>query len=736
MTTNEQLDNIMRLCRVSMCPPVISTDTSYLEENSTSFNWSNTHFVIEFGSEQTQILVTPGQHISIDDPIAYMRGIVVKSQINGTITERTNRYVIGNYDTDSSTSNVDFDEDTLNTKTDFDEINDILKENLYTSSFIKGYILRFRFADIAVHSSIHGNKDTEDIVEDYIDDADDINEDYEGDIKRICKKSNVQTYCENNNLLGLKTQIDNARTTAFNRIISQYRNIASYGYTKGKVSDYMLYDMYMDYITSEDFLYDDENPYVVELFYNINNFLKVRSKLELNSSNIEGLVSNFNKLCNQTIGTYWKSSNRNYYSTIKEIFQYDFFTDDENDLIQASINDEKRVTLYSKVLDYLKNLTHYNAPASAEEKYRNIDTQTLLTMGEIEESSSEKANRELLDKLKKISLHFVNLRKIEVGSSSTDYYGKYISQEDLDDTFTIKNTLETLLVDIGDYSSDTSDPQFLAYDETLKKYLGALRDLTNNESMILRELSDRAVEWYMQNHQAVDSGSIFDRFRQVSWPSPTTIRKDDIPHDFFYIEEPKTNEEQILGDSSEGGYEFTEESVKTKYGIDSYMYWLRYFTIATLVNCMLPMYWSTGVPPPTGPIMLPIIFVPIVVIPGRVITVIGLGICGICPLPMIYFVNVGDVPACIIPAINLAVDTLKKLSSLIVSAGMSPMKSIVLGLVKENDDAINRINNQIDQIEKDCYNLSAGVETDMETIRSLRKRKKLDPTSNKRKNEA
>ena len=43
---------------------------------------------------------------------------------------------------------------------------------------------------------------------------------------------------------------------------------------------------------------------------------------------------------------------------------------------------------------------------------------------------------------------------------------------------------------------------------------------------------------------------------------------------------------------------------------------------------------------------------------------------------------------------------------------------------------------QIEQIDRDCYNLSVGVASDMETIRALRKKMKLDPTSNKRKNEA
>ena len=64
MSPTEQLDNIIKLCKVSMCPPAINTDTSYLDENTACFNGDSTHFVVEFGSNQTEILVSPGQHIS------------------------------------------------------------------------------------------------------------------------------------------------------------------------------------------------------------------------------------------------------------------------------------------------------------------------------------------------------------------------------------------------------------------------------------------------------------------------------------------------------------------------------------------------------------------------------------------------------------------------------------------------------------------------------------------------
>jgi hypothetical protein len=146
------------------------------------------------------------------------------------------------------------------------------------------------------------------------------------------------------------------------------------------------------------------------------------------------------------------------------------------------------------------------------------------------------------------------------------------------------------------------------------------------------------------------------------------------------------------------------------------------------------MYWSTGIIPPTGPIPLPIIFIPIVVIPGRVIVVIGLGICGCCPLPMIYFVNVADFPGCIIPPVNMVIDSMKQLTGKVMSAGVEPIKGIIKGLIKANDAKINDINDQISQLDMDLHNISAGIETDKETQRALQKRSGQDSTTHKRKN--
>lgn len=628
------------------------------------------------------------------------------------------------------------------TQEQMDKINDILKENKNVNEFILDFILRFRFPNFAINTiddkgvgALLTYKATENIAKSYKKDADKMIDKYKKNVRNINEKQ-AKTYCENDDLLGLKAALDNEKKSLFDKILNQYRNIDSYGYTSGKISDFMLYDLYMDYITDDEiFYYDDDNPYVVELFYNINNFIRMRSRIELNCSNIDGLLSKFKKLCDKRLKQFFTGKDKDYYGNLKERFKYDFYTDDEEELIESTIDGKKRVTLYSKVLDYLKVLTKYQKPQSASEKYAGMDAESVIN-SEDKQSDSEKKNEELLKDLKKIAITFVNLRKIEVDNSNYSYFSEYISKDDLNDVFTLRDILAVQLVDIKEYSTYTADPKLLASSGILKKYLGALRGITQNEAKILKDLSDKAINWYLTNGVKVDDGTIFDEFKEINWSSPSTIFRNDEGHDFFFLvdEDEKTGEngEDPKKDNTDG-YQYGEDSIKTKYGINSLPYWLKYCTVATLVNCMLPMYWPTGFIAAGAPVKLPIIFIPFVVLSGRVITVIGLGLCGICPMPMVLFMNVGDVPGFIIPTMNIAVDMLKKLAEMSLNLGMDGVKQIVVGLIKAMDMKINDISDRIQQIDIDIHNMNAGIEVDKSALRDLKKSIGKNPTTTAKK---
>lgn len=640
------------------------------------------------------------------------------------------------------------------TQQDVEQITKLLKDNSNCVLFIKDFILRFRFADLASHtkatpSYIKGKAKldtTEKIVDSYSKDAEKIIEDYETEVKRICDKDHVKAYCENDQLLLLKEELDNAKKTAFDKILHQYNNIDAYNYTNGVASDFMLYTFYFTYITSDEFVYDKENPYIVELFDKLTRYINVRSKIELNKTNIEGLIIEFNKMCDNSIKRYWSKTKKDYYSEIKEIFQYDFYSNDDTQLIEAKINDDGRITLYSKVLDYLKALTKYVEPISAEEKYANLDTDTILNMGSTSETEEEKQNSEKLKQIKRIALMFTALKRIE-SDTDTSYFSEYIDDENLKNTFTIKNKLETYGLTIDSIATATTYTTS-AERSTIKIYTNTLENVTRREAKELRELSDKAINWYIENNSKIDDGSAFECFNEVDWSGSSLVMKNDEAHDFFFIEEKTSPSEEmkkamdeakglIPKNKGEGvfkDYEYTEDSLFTQYEITSYRYWLRYCTMATLVNCMLPMYWPTGILILGAPMPLPIIFIPIIVISGRVILVIGIGLCGICPMPMFLLMNVSDIPGFFIPILNTVVDMLKDLSAMTMKLADKSAKTMIAQLIKKEDDNINKLNEEISEIQRNIENLRNGVGEDAEALRSLRKKNGEDTTSKGKKN--
>jgi hypothetical protein len=645
-------------------------------------------------------------------------------------------------------------------KKDFEELNDLLKENSYTTSFIKDYMLRFRMADIAnnaieytAYGSVESYNTTSRICELYNVSADNIIDRYNDDMRHIGEADNVRTYCENDNLMGLKKEIDQTKKRYFDQILYQYNHVDEWGYNSGRIADMMIYDEYLNYITDEDFYYDDENPYVVELFYHITTFMQVRSRLEYNGSNIAGLISSFNSLCDDVIRKYWDDHLYDYYGRMRQIFTFDFYQDNDKDFIEAHIYDKKRVTLYSKVLKYLENLCNYTKPLSAEEKYKDADMDSIINNGQIPDTEEEANMKDLYSKLKKIAIFFVQLRKVE-SDVDPGYFKQFVGEDSYNDVFTLQqqlgnmdvrdyivryNNSQTNILPGGEAAAASARESYLAWE---RKYIDPFKRLVQTEAKILRDLADRAINFYLNNDDKINNGEIFNKFQECKWSSKSTVFKDNIKHDFYYIEEPKTVTEQLESPEMNGGsseksdddYDYSEDSLRTMHGVTDYEYWVKYCGIATIVNCMLPMYWPTGLVITGVPIPMPIIYIPFVVINGRVTVVIGLGICGICPLPMLLFVNLGDMPGSLIPAINIAVDTLQALAAMIPSLSIKPIKATIRSMIEAQDKKINDYRQQKDDLKITINNLKSAVKTDKETLRNLRKRRKEDPTTNTKQN--
>jgi hypothetical protein len=383
-----------------------------------------------------------------------------------------------------------------------------------------------------------------------------------------------------------------------------------------------------------------------------------------------------------------------------------------------------------------------------------MDVNSIINNAQIQDTASEKAMKQLYNNLKKIAIFFVQLRKIE-SEIDPKYFEQFASTDDYNDIFTLKEQLgsqniKEYILSYNNICVSGGDPKVIAsaqsaYNAFESKYLDPFKKMVQSEAKILRKLADKAISFYLDKDPKINSGEIFDQFQEADWSGKSTVFKDNEPHDFFYISEPTTTTEKMNApymngtppsNIDENGYQFGEDTLRTQFGITDFEYWVKYCGIATIVNCMLPMYWPTGLVITGVPIPLPIIYIPFVVIKGRVTVVIGLGICGICPLPMLLFVNFGDIPGSLIPALNIAVDTIKAMVSMIPSISVKPIKETIKQMIEAQDKKINDLKKKKSEIKMNIQNLQAGVQTDKETLRNLKKKRKDNPTTNTKKKQS
>jgi hypothetical protein len=82
----------------------------------------------------------------------------------------------------------------------------------------------------------------------------------------------------------------------------------------------------------------------------------------------------------------------------------------------------------------------------------------------------------------------------------------------------------------------------------------------------------------------------------------------------------------------------------TAYDHGSIIYWLKYCAFATLASVANPgRGWATGIPPPVGPITLPVVYIPFKSFMTKWgFIVVGLTICGTYPFPWVLFGNLSS----------------------------------------------------------------------------------------------
>lgn len=750
VTDDPDINKLIELCKVSMCETEDPTDTS---DWFNIFDYPDT-IIIEFDKRLNfTISVSLNQIVNLNNVIAYIKGIPVKARSKFIVTEIGKTYIIGNYITDSdqdkilssfSTSESDRSiiandvQSIINEKikeysdNEYDKIIQKYQKYTYTKDFIRDYISFYRFPELAQFTREHaaGNSaavSSDKFIELYEDTAQKILDDYYNDVKKTCKKKNLKKYAKKGKIATLKSILDKKSDDCVSKILNLYTsNPGNMKYCSlGRITDYMLYSHYAEFLYSDKFEYDESNPYIKELSDKITDFLAVRNRIELNKDNLGALIESFNEICRSTIDVYWPFEDKDYYTKLSELFKYDNYTD--TDVITEGTAADS-ISLYKRVLNYLKSITKFTRTEDYTIDLDNADDFNKL-LEEQDKQEDKKVNKEEIRferNLKKIAYRFSGLRKIELSLTNTEI-SEYVNDNIVQD-------FEKLRLQLGDSIYEYSDSvQYQVMDKLyqaqsiLGPYIQMLKQITANEADELRKIYESALSFYLTNKESVDSCEDIFKLGEVNWPISSVIYRNNNPCDYYLF----SNDSEICPGSMDDLYEAEnilenlpettgnelydmQSSPVTKYGINTILYWLKYCGIATLVNTMIPLYWATGLNI-GAPIMLPIIYLPIIPICiGPLVIVIGIGLCGICPLPMILFVNTGTDKASILIPINLAVEEIKKLVQKIPAMQKPAIQGIVNPLINSLD---NEINSAIQDIEKINYQIDEvkSLETDINT---------------------
>ena len=759
-------------CKITMCPPEEQTDTNSLFNNSSIIASSPTNVIVEF-DKNIKNLVTyfqEGQHIRIDDVIARVDKVPVKSKIDCNVREVHPTYFLAEYYNSFSKepiSDVSIFESDYNTyiseliskklKEDspLEKIVEQYQHASYVYSFIKDYMSFFRFPELAAFTREHTSADavaisTERFVEEYEAAAEDIITEYENRIQKIFTQDYIKPIAEKGSLIEIKDCSDEEKYRMINRILELYNsNPGAMTYcSEGRIQDFMLYSFYINYLYSDRFIYDEDNPYIVELYNAITDFSKVRQNIELNSYNVEGLTDKFNELCNEVLYQYWPVD-ISYYAKLKEMFVTDINV--ISDSSSTDLNDPAKDSIYKRVLNYLKQITNYTEPSVPEITYTEETDMNEFLNSQSSVSSSSILNQDAIvleRKLKKISYQFITLLKLETSSTGSDNVPDYYigSQQHKKLDYLYKLNDNVLNHTEGETYNIFNNLNLHGNEETLDLYLQELKNQTAAETVRLRRIVKKAVDWYNENETTLSDFSLFEEFKEIGWPSSSVVYRDDTPYDYYLFEGEDTstnikrnktfltpdeirkisftNNEDIPGIG-------TAEQLNTaalpmsEYGPDNILYWLRYCAMATLVNCMMPIYWSTGLLIAGTPLLLPIVYIPICVIPGRIITVIGIGLCGIMPSPMVLFANLSGLNGCILIPLNFIVDTIIKQLNTLKS---QQYKTVEISM----EPMLASLDNEINSIQQDLLNLDyqiqevKSVSIDFKTNQALKKRRNKD----------
>lgn len=432
----------------------------------------------------------------------------------------------------------------------------------------------------------------------------------------------------------------------------------------------------------------------------ISEFNKILNITENNHKQLKDKFENdIKQICSaDNVTAYAEKNNLNELKDIILNKKYAFIDD-----IFNNINDNFNKSYYiSKDKDdyimsdyYLEFILSEHLDNPYHDKLFNIIKNFYLVRFELENKNKneliKKFNNYLNDD--KIENKSFNIIKNDIENGKYENIKKYLDElypATNENKLTRINTLSNLYTIINEIPNNKSN----------NNNENTLRKITQNECIELLKFINDLQKEYNSYKDVINN--ISNLYNIINWPQCNDVYVNNYRYEHYLFTSECLNSNKDLNNyenASEDDYNDQLSGI-SKAGVNSLAYWMKYCSIATLVNCTSPIYWATGLLLLGIPIPMPIILIPMTYINGPVSTVIGLGMCGIAIAPMMLVVNMSDECGAALFAINMIIDMAKQM---LIDLKNIQYKSVAImceGLIKTINEKIKNTEDEIKNIKQ------------------------------------
>lgn len=553
--------------------------------------------------------------VNYNDIIGYIENIPIYSEVDGIVSDVTDRYIIIFMNENNTNENglnsiySNISNSANETDKEFENIYNKYVNNLYIDEVIRDYYFKciksIYLADYSGVSKSANYKRVNDYYEYVYEKYEKYTENHDDNIKDLCDPDKIQSKSEKD-FIKIKDDLYDIKRKYKNNLFNLIKTTDYSRSYKKSISrdDYCLFDYYLDFLMSIE-NYNKENKILTKFLDLITSFMNKRYFLE--DISISKLISKFNNIAL----SYHKS---NYFNFINyNINDYSYKT------VNEFINND-----FIDIID--------------EDKLKIISQLTIL---------------------------FVLIKNIQITNNINSNY------------------------------------VYSTYNGTLSE----LRNLTKNERSELLKFLNYLKDEYTEFEDIEKEVNNYNK--KVNWPSQRYIFVNNIKYIHYLFQKDILNnslDKINLSDKIFNENEISLEDIE----IDDYRYWLKYCMLATLMNCVNPLYWSTGIIlPMIGPLILPIILIPIKFIKGKCSCLIGLGICGIAIYPFMLYINMSIDTMTYIIFINMLIDQLIKMIDSIKELSKDGIKAIINPMIKTLDEKIKTLDDDIKLLEDEILTIKS-----------------------------